>query len=418
MTICSRPTIGIYEVSPAPSGPSRYVESILAAIDPDEFEVILFCRTGGPYAPRRGVILEEVMPPARIHTPAAAETATATPATRRARHAITPAWLKLWSGFGQQSLRLAAAFKRRPVHLLHTNNVGCEESAVAARLAGVPRVLGTFHIDSRVDVTNRNNGLRHRALEFVSNQCLHAAIAVSDDTGRQWIRRTRLAPRRVVTIRNGIDAAKCAPEVDRAAARKQFGLPTAEGALIVGGVGRLDAVKGFDVLLDAVALLAADHPNLTLALAGDGPARHALQEQAARLNINDRVHFLGFCKDVKQVYAALDIFAMPSRCEALPYALLEAMTAQLPAVASRIGGVPEVVVPGQTGLLIPVGDHHALAQAVQLLLNNPNRRQEMGRAARQRIIQHFSEREMVAQTLALYRRLLNLPNAISFRRAA
>src|SRR4051812_33802148 len=220
MTSLTRPTIGIYEVSSGPSGPSRYVESILAAIDPDEFEVVLFCRAGGPYAPRRGVTLEEVMPQARTQTPTAPATP---PATKRTRQTLTPAWLKLWSGFGQQSLRLAAAFKRRPVDLLHTNNVGCEESAVAARLAGIPRVLGTFHIDSRVDVAQRNNGLRHRALEFVSNQCLHAAIAVSDDTGRDWIRRTCLAPRRVITIRNGIDADKCAPIVDRAAARKRFG---------------------------------------------------------------------------------------------------------------------------------------------------------------------------------------------------
>jgi glycosyltransferase involved in cell wall biosynthesis len=412
----TRPTIGIYEVSSGPSGPSRYVESILSAIDPDEFEIVLFCRTGGPYAARRGVIMEEVMPPTRPREIAPA--AAATPVTKRARQTLTPAWLKLWSGFGQQSLRLAAAFKRRPVDLLHTNNVGCEESAVAARLAGIGRVLGTFHIDSRVDVAGRNNGLRHRALEFVSNQCLHAAIAVSDDTGRQWIRRTRLAPRRVVTIRNGIDAANFSLTVDRAAARKKFGLPTANDTLIVGGVGRLDAVKGFDVLLDGVALLAPDHPNLTLALAGDGPARHALQQQAARLNISHRVHFLGFCKDVRQVYAALDIFAMPSRCEALPYALLEAMTAGLPAVASHIGGVPEVIVPNQTGLLIPVGDHHALATSLRSLLNNPELRQQMGRAARERIILHFSEREMVAQTIALYRKLLNRPAAQTFRRAA
>jgi glycosyltransferase involved in cell wall biosynthesis len=416
MTSLTRPTIGIYEVSPGPSGPSRYVESILSAIDPDEFEIVLFCRAGGPYAPRRGVILEEVLPPASTQSPA--PRATATPATKRARQSLTPAWLKLWSGFGQQSLRLAAAFKRRPVDLLHTNNGGCEESAVAARLAKIGRVLGTFHIDSRVDVAGRNNGFRHRALEFVSNQCLHAAIAVSDDTGRQWIRRTRLAPRRVVTIHNGIDAANCAPAIDRAAARKKFGLPTTEGALIIGGVGRLDAVKGFDILLDAIALLAPDHPNLTLVLAGDGPARHALQQQAARLNIGHSVHFLGYCNDVRQVYAALDIFAMPSRCEALPYALLEAMTAQLPAVASRIGGVPEVIVPNQTGLLIPVGDHQALATALRSLLNNPDLRQQMGRAARDRVIQHFSEREMVAQTLALYRKLLHRPNAQTLRRAA
>jgi glycosyltransferase involved in cell wall biosynthesis len=402
MTFPRRHRIGIYEPSPGPSGPSRYVESILAGINPEEFQVILFCGQGGPYAPRPGVILEEVMPQARAPS---AQLAPATPSKRPWR-AVTPAWLKLWSGFGQESLRLAASFRRRPVDLLHTNNAGCEESAVAARLAGIPRVLGTFHVDSGVDVSKRHNGLRHRALEFISNQCLHAAIAISDATGRDWVRRTRLAPRRVVTIRHGVNPVKGARGIDQTAARRQLGLPTDE-SLIVGGVGRLDVVKGFDVLLEAVASLAAEYPNLIVALAGDGPLRTMLEGQAARLGIGDRVHFLGFRMDVKDVYEALDIFAMPSRCEALGYALLDAMTAELPAVASRVGGVPEVVVPGETGFLIPVGDHRALAAALKPLLDDPELRRRMGRAGRERVVRHFSEREMVARTIELYRRLLN-----------
>jgi glycosyltransferase involved in cell wall biosynthesis len=396
-----RPRIGIYEPSAATSGPSRYVESILSGIDSNEFEVILFCRSSGPYQAHNKI--EEIASPAVLCR------------TGRSRLAI-PDWAKLWSGFGREALRLSRCFRRQPVDLLHTNHAGCEESAVAARIAGVPRVLGTFHVDSTYDIARTRSGLRHRVLEVVSNHCLHAAIAVSDATGRDWIRRTRLSPRRVTTIHNGIDPENDAAPQDQAAARRQLGLPLGD-AQIIGGVGRLDAVKGFDVLLEAIALLRPQHPNLTLALAGDGPVRHALQQQAARLGIADRVHFLGFCKDVRQVYAALDIFAMPSRCEALPYALLEAMTAQLPAVASRIGGVPEVILPGQTGLLIPVGDSHALAAALASLLINRDLRQQMGRAARERIIHYFSEREMIAQTLALYRRLLNRPGAQTLRRA-
>jgi glycosyltransferase involved in cell wall biosynthesis len=413
MMLRPRPRIGIYESSAGPSGSSRYVESILSAIDTDEFDVILFCRAGGPYAPRRGVTLEEVMPQARIRI---AQPPPA-PLSKRPWGAVTPAWLKLWSGFGQESLRLAAAFRRRPVDLLHTNNAGCEESAVAARLACIPRVLGTFHIDSRVDVAQQRNGLRYRTLEFVSNQCLHAAIAVSDATGREWIRRTRLAPRRVVTIRNGINAGNSARSIDQIAARRKLGLPIGD-ALIIGGVGRLDAVKGFDVLLNAAASLAADYPNLFIALAGDGPLRQSLEQQTARLGIANRVHFLGFRQNITEVYEALDIFAMPSRCEALPYALLEAMTAELPAVASNVGGVPEVVAPGETGFLTPVEDHRALAAALKTLLDNSTLRQQMGRAARQRVVHHFSEQEMVARTIELYRRLLTGARATSTRIAA
>ncbi len=403
MTHSARRRIGIYEPSAGPSGPSRYVESILAAIDLEEFHVTLFCRKGGPYAPRPGVTLEEVMPQAR---PRSTQPALApVPVSKRPWRAVTPAWLKLWSGFGPETLRLAAGFRRRPVDLLHTNNAGCEESAVAARLAGIPRVLGTFHIDSRVDVAHQRDGLRYRTLEFVSNQCLHAAIAVSEATGRKWIRRTRLAPRRVVIIRNGINPANHRATLDQTAARQKLGLPTGD-ALIVGGVGRLDAVKGFDVLLSAAASLAADYPNLFIALAGEGPLRQTLEAQAARLGIASRVHFLGFRKDVNEVYEALDIFAMPSRCEALPYALLEAMTARLPAVASNVGGIPEVIVEGETGLLTQVEDHPAFATALKTLLDSPPLRQQMGRAARHRVIQHFSERDMIARTIELYRRLV------------
>jgi glycosyltransferase involved in cell wall biosynthesis len=413
MTFPRRSRIGIYEPSPGPSGPSRYVESILAAINPEEFDVTLFCRKGGPYAPRPGVILEEVMPQVR------APSAQLAPAIRSNRNwrALTPACLKLWIGFARETRHLAACFARHPVDLLHTNNAGCEESPVAARLAGIPRVLGTFHIDSRVDVAKARDDLRHRALEFVSNHCLHAAIAVSDATAREWIRRTRLPSSRVMTIHNGIDPGNGARNIDRAAARRQLGLPAGD-ALIVGGVGRLDAVKGFDVLINAAASLAAEYPNLFIALAGDGPLRQALERQAANLGLANRVCFLGYRQDIRQVYEALDIFAMPSRCEALPYALLEAMTVQLPAVASNVGGIPEVILQGDTGFLTAVDDHPALAAALKALLDNPPLRQQMGRAARQRAIHYFSEREMVARTIELYRRLLTQAQASSTRIAA
>src|SRR5258707_6980475 len=106
MTFPRRPRIGIYEPSPFPSGPSRYVESILAAINPEEFDVTLFCHQGGPYAPRPGVILEEVMPQAR---PPSAQPAAETP-SKRSWRALTPAFLKLWTGFARETRRLAACF--------------------------------------------------------------------------------------------------------------------------------------------------------------------------------------------------------------------------------------------------------------------------------------------------------------------
>src|SRR5204863_5569267 len=109
-----------------------------------------------------------------------------------------------------------------------------------------------------------------------------------------------------------------------AEARRRLGWPDTD-SLVIGGVGRLDQAKGFGYLLEAVALLAQAYPHLTVALAGQGPLRQTLVEQASRLGISERVRLLGYCADVQQVYDALDVFVLPSLCEALPYALLEAM---------------------------------------------------------------------------------------------
>ena len=385
--------IGIYEPSRGPSGPSRYVESLLRGIDPREFEVVVFGEAGGPYSSseielrtkdREDQGRQECVP-----------------------HRVwgrAPEFVKLWSGFGRESKRLAHRFRSAGLDLLHTNNTGCEESALAARMAGVPRIVGTFHVDSSYDLSRARSGFAHRALECVSNHCLDAAIAVSDATGRDWVRRTRLPPARVVRIYNGIDASKFERRCDRAEARRRLGLPT-EG-IVIGGVGRLDQAKGFGFLLDAVAMLPRSQPPAVVALAGEGPLRESLQARAAELGIGDRLRFLGFCADVRIVYEALDIFVLPSLCEALPYALLEAMAARLPAIGTRVGGVPEMIVEGETGLLVPPRDAKALAGALRRLIDLPELRERMGQAGRERVIRHFDEKEMVRQTIRVYRDLL------------
>jgi glycosyltransferase involved in cell wall biosynthesis len=405
LTEIRKPRIGIYEPSVSRSGPSRYVDSILDGIDPREFDVVLFCRAGGPYGRRDNVeriFVGSAVPnilPGRRERPAQPNL------LRRTWRALTPAPLKLWSGFTRETLRLAAAFRSRSVDLLHTNSAGCEESAVAARLAGIPRVVGTFHVDSTYDLSGVRSGLRHRVIECLSNHCLHAAIAVSEATRQNWLRRTRLRPSRVTTIHNGVDAAARTPRRrDRAGARERLGLPGYR--LVIGGIGRLDPAKGFHDLIDAVSLLAPGNSRVALALAGQGPLRSDLEAHATQLGVRDRVHFLGFQRNVADVYDAIDIFALPSVCEALPYALLEAMTSELPVVATTVGGVPEVVADGETGFLVPARSPEALARALRPLLDEPELRRRLGRAGRDRVSAHFDQRDMVARTLRVYRQML------------
>lgn len=308
----------------------------------------------------------------------------------------------MWAGFGREARTLARLLRRHPIDIFHTQNTGCEESPVAAKLAGVPRVIGTFHVNSSLDLQRVRSGPTHRLLETVSNRCLHTAIAVSHATRRDWVQRTHIPADRVVTIHNGIDPDKFRRRQSRESARRALGLP--EGGLIVGGLGRLDEAKGFTYLLDAAVKLRAEFPNLVVAIAGAGPLRESLEAQADRQGLGGVVRVLGFQADVQAVLDALDVFAIPSLSEALPFALLEAMATELPAVGTAVGGIPEVIVEGETGFVIPPRNLDRLVTGLRTLLTNPDLRSRMSTAGRERVIRHFHERDMVQKTIEVYRR--------------
>lgn len=398
-----KPHLGIYCPGAGTGGPWRYVHSILADLDPAEFDVSVFCDLPGVYELRPWVKVVPLGRPA-AH-PGGAAVAPAAPAAvavkSRSLTKLAPKSARLWAGFGKETRRLARLIRRHPIDIFHTQNTGCEESPVAAKLAGVPRVIGTFHVDSTYDLHHERSGPGHRLLETVSNRCLDTAVAVSHATKRDWVRRTHIPADRVVTIHNGIDPDKFRRRQSRETARRALGLP--EGGLIVGGLGRLDEAKGFTHLLDAAATLRAEFPNLVVAIAGAGPLRESLEAQAERLGLGGVVRFLGFQSDVQPVLDALDVFAMPSLCETLGYALLEAMATELPAVGAAVGGIPEVIVEGETGFVIPPRNPDRLTAGLQTLLTNADLRSRMGAAGRERVIRHFHERDMVRKTIEVYR---------------
>jgi glycosyltransferase involved in cell wall biosynthesis len=434
----SRWRVGIFDSSDGPSGVSRHVESLLAGLaGGGEFDVTLFCREGGPYAARSGVRLVTLAPlrnaralidndyvavdengagaggasPAALTAEERGAASGPHPTRAQARsprglkgmaragwRRMAPAALKLWAGLTRESFAVARALRSSSVDLLHVQVVSSDEAVLAARLARIPHIVGTLHIDSSQSQT------RHWLPEFVTTRCLHRAIAVSESTKADWARRTRLSQRKTVVIPNGIDPQRFCRRLGKIEARQMLGLPIE--APVIAAVGRLSVQKGFAYLLDAVARLTPIHPKLTVALAGDGPARAELREQAARSGLADRVRFLGFQADVQPVLDAADVFALPSLWEAMPYALLEAMAAGLPVVASSVAGVPEVVVQDETGLLIPPRKSAALAAALDRLLASPALRDRMGQAARERVVERFNEQNMISQTFELYRELL------------
>jgi len=176
----------------------------------------------------------------------------------------------------------------------------------------------------------------------------------------------------------------------------------------VGAVARLSKEKGLHYLLEAFAVVAGRHPQARLVLVGEGPERQRLERLAARLGLGERVRFLGEVphEQVPEVLQQLDIFAMPSTYEGFGVAALEAEAMELPVVASHVHGIPDVVLDGETGLLVPPRDRQALAAALDRLVSDGDLRRRLGQAGRAFVAEHYSWEENTAQMEALYKAAL------------
>lgn len=212
----------------------------------------------------------------------------------------------------------------------------------------------------------------------------------------------------ITAVPTGIDLAR----YDRAQVagdlRTELGLPA--DSILVGTVAILRRKKGHAELLEAVPAVVERFPATHFVFAGDGPQHDNLARRIAELNLGGNVHLLGLRRDVVNALASLDLFVLPTHQEALGTAFIEAGAMGLPAIATRVDGVPEVVQDGVTGLLVPLGDTGAdpgaLAAAINALLADPERRQAMGAAARTWVATRFSREAMIEGMLAVYEKLL------------
>lgn len=171
---------------------------------------------------------------------------------------------------------------------------------------------------------------------------------------------------------------------------------------IVGNVARLAEQKGQRHLLEAAPAVRARHPDVRFALVGDGELRAQLEGQAQEAGLGDAFLFLGAREDIPALLASFDVFALPSYFEGLCYAVIEAQVAGVPVVATPVGGVPENVVPGETGILVPVADSAALAEGINALLDDPALARRLAGEARQRAHLRYDRARMVEETIALY----------------
>lgn len=290
-------------------------------------------------------------------------------------------------------LRRLLADERVDVLHTHTHFSLNVAGRIAARVARA-RVIAHMHIEN----VFRTGALGRLAQIAVDNRTARLCtwiVAVSDAT-RTALVAQGYPPDRTITVHNGIEA--------RDAAEPAALAPAPPGPVLL-EVGRLCDVKGQRELIAALPRLACT--DVTLLLAGEdieagGAYRSALERQARQLGVADRVRFLGRRDDVPALLAASDALVLPSSVEGLPLVVLEAMAAGRPVVATAVGGTPEAVVDGETGLLVPPGDVDALAEAVDSLLAAPERARRLGEAGRRRVRERFDADAAAQRILGLY----------------
>jgi glycosyltransferase involved in cell wall biosynthesis len=238
----------------------------------------------------------------------------------------------------------------------------------------------------------------------LANARAKRSVAVSPAV-LDYLRNTaRIPEQKLRLVVNGISPPMLVPEAERQQLRESLGLPP--DALVLGSVGRInDSIKRFSDLIVALARIAKRHPSLHLLIVGGGHDQPMLEALAGKHGLSARVRFAGYRHDVGPMYSIMDLFALASARESFGLALVEAMFSCLAVVATNVGGIPGIVVDGETGLLVPVADPEALAVAISSLVEDPDTRARMGAAGSARARRLFGAERYVRDVEALYEEL-------------
>jgi glycosyltransferase involved in cell wall biosynthesis len=292
---------------------------------------------------------------------------------------------------------LEQAFRRHRITLAHSHEFSMAVyGAWASWRAGIPHVI-TMH-GGRYYAKRLRRRLALRAAIALSGQ----TVAVSAPLARDLSRDLLVPTSRILSIPNGV------PHVrpDRVTLREELHLGPDD--LLLVSVGNLYPVKGHQHLIDALALLADRYPTLHLAIGGRGELADALSSRARDYGLANRVHLLGLRSDVAAVLAAADVFVLPSLSEGLPLALLEAMFAGRPIVASDVGEVAVALARGEAGVLVEPGNAVALSAALHAVLSDPHRARELGECAARRAVAEYDLSQMVRRYVRTYEDLVRV----------
>jgi glycosyltransferase involved in cell wall biosynthesis len=299
-------------------------------------------------------------------------------------------------------VRLYRLMRRERPHIVHTHTAKAGfVGRLAARLARVPVVVHTFHGHILQGYYSPRKNQLLRGMERVMTRLTNRIIAVSEQVKQDLVTYGVAPAEKILVVPLGLELE---PFLDgshsRGAFRRELNLKG--GERLVGIVGRLFPIKNHRLFLDAAALMARQERAVRFVIVGDGALRPEMEQYAHALDIADRVIFTGWRRDLPRIYADLDVLAVTSQNEGTPVSAIEAMAAGCPVVATRVGGLPDLISDDETGYLVPPGDAQALSAAMLRLLREPEMARCMGQAARVLVQERFAAQRLVSDMERLY----------------
>ena len=302
--------------------------------------------------------------------------------------------------------QLVVLVRRFRPHIVHTHTAKAGTlGRLAARWCRVPIVIHTYHGHVLRGYFSPAKTRAYLAIERWLARRTTRLLAVSERIKQELLALGVGRPERFDVMPLGLELA---PFLDADARRGQFRheLGYSEQDVLVGIVARLVPIKAHEIFLRAAAALIPRVPGSRFVVGGDGERRAELETLARQLGLGDRVRFVGWRPDLPRVYVDCDVVVLASRNEGSPVSLIEAMAAARPVVATRVGGVPDIVEDGRHGLLVPPDDVDALARAIEDVVTAPDRGRKMGEAGRARVYPAFTADRLVADIDRLYTELL------------
>lgn len=358
-------TILYLSTSSGPGGAERVISNLAASLDPKRFRTILCLFRPGWIQERsesRGVCT----------------------------YVIPTQGMTDW----RWALRFKRLLREEQVDLIHSHefDANVQGTAIAA-LSGIP-LVATVHGKNYFWEKLR----RRLAYRWVSRRA--TMVAVSQNLKQFIVEQAGVLSDRIKVVYNGVDALPHCDRTDVEQCRRELGIPDSDH--IVGVVGNLYPVKGHQYLIGGIRAVLKKCPNTSFVFAGRGQLEPELKDQVHRLGLEKRVHFLGLRQDIPRILAMLDVFVLPSLSEGLSMAILEAMIAGKPVVATQVGGNPELVLNGKTGFLVPPRDSQALASSLVTLLTTKALAAQFAEKGKCRAEGQFSLETMVRAYQALY----------------